>query len=249
MKVVTALTTKGWHKKLRTDLINVLSLVKCARQKDTCHRWTFLCEDYQIFANTHRSPASHHMHMSTVIFQLNKLSLCLHTHTHNRLTALFPGLPGWAGTRKVKPIWLSLKQETVSGSGISWAICKSAPRSRQITMPAPHHSVFYRLDALPAAQPTVSKHWRQFSLCLIGFFLIQSLHKSSAQRTYTPHELTGHWGMVFTEIQLSTNRTQKLWKYSSHKVNQIMLHDSPQKTWQCIVKNSTQSRWISVTFA
>jgi len=29
----------------------------------------------------------------------------------------------------------------VSGSGISWAICKSAPRSRQITMPAPHHSV------------------------------------------------------------------------------------------------------------
>ena len=32
---------------------------------------------------------------------------------------------------------------------------------RQITMPAPHYSVFYRLDALPAAQPTASKHWRQ----------------------------------------------------------------------------------------
>ena len=30
----------------------------------------------------------------------------------------------------------------MSGSGISWAIYKSAPRSRQITMPAPHHSVF-----------------------------------------------------------------------------------------------------------
>jgi len=50
----------------------------------------------------------------------------------------------------------------VSGSGISWAICKSASRSSQITMPAPHHSVFYRPDALPAAQPTVSKHWRQY---------------------------------------------------------------------------------------
>jgi len=48
----------------------------------------------------------------------------------------------------------------VSGSGISWAACKSAPRSRQITTPAPHHSVFYRPDALPAAQPTASKHWR-----------------------------------------------------------------------------------------
>jgi len=35
---------------------------------------------------------------------------------------------------------------------------QSAPRSRQITMPAPHLSVFYRPDALPAAQPTASKH-------------------------------------------------------------------------------------------
>ena len=83
-----------------------------------------------------------------------------HAHTHTRLMALCPGLPGWAGTRKAKPIWILLKQETVSGSGISWAICKSAPSSRQITMPAPHHSVFYRPDALPAAQPTSSKHWR-----------------------------------------------------------------------------------------
>jgi len=31
---------------------------------------------------------------------------------------------------------------------------------RQITIPAPHHSVFYRPDALPAAQKTASKHWR-----------------------------------------------------------------------------------------
>ena len=30
----------------------------------------------------------------------------------------------------------------MSGSGISWATCKSAPRPRQITMPAPHNSVF-----------------------------------------------------------------------------------------------------------
>ena len=75
--------------------------------------------------------------------------------------ALCPGIPGWAGTRKeVKPIRILLKQETVSGTGISWAICKSAPHSRQVTMPAPHRSVFYRPVALPATQPTVSKHWR-----------------------------------------------------------------------------------------
>ena len=29
-----------------------------------------------------------------------------HIHTHTHLTALFPGLPRWAGTRKVKPIWI-----------------------------------------------------------------------------------------------------------------------------------------------
>ena len=87
----------------------------------------------------------------------------LATHTHTRLTALCPGLPGWARTRKVKTISILLKQETVSGSAISWAICKSAPRSIQITMPVPHRSVFYRPDALPAAQPTVSKHWRHNS--------------------------------------------------------------------------------------
>jgi len=70
--------------------------------------------------------------------------------------ALFPELPSWAGSRKVKPVWILLKQETVSGSGISWAIFKSAPCSRQITTPAPHYSVFYRPDALPVDQPTVS---------------------------------------------------------------------------------------------
>ena len=85
---------------------------------------------------------------------------CTHTHTHTHLTALCPGLPRWAGTRKVKPVWILLKQETVSGSGISWAICKCAPRFRQITTPAPHHSDFYRPDALPATKPTAWKHWR-----------------------------------------------------------------------------------------
>jgi len=62
-----------------------------------------------------------------------------HTHPFN---GPLSGTTWWASTRKVKPIWTSLKQETVSGSGISWAICKSAPHSRQITMPAPHNSVF-----------------------------------------------------------------------------------------------------------
>ena len=86
---------------------------------------------------------------------LTKNSYAMHTHTHTHLTACYPGLPGRAGTRKVKPIWILLKQETVSGSGISWAICKSAPSSRQITMPAPHHSCFLQAGC-PSCSPTNS---------------------------------------------------------------------------------------------
>ena len=89
--------------------------------------------------------------------------LC-NTHTHTRLTALCPGLPRWASTRQVKPIWILLKQKIVSGSGISWAICKSAPCSRQITTPAPHYSVFYRVDVSmkwPAQKRFIRDHvWR-----------------------------------------------------------------------------------------
>ena len=51
-------------------------------------------------------------------------------------------------------LW-SLKQETVSGSGISWVMCKSAPHSRQITMPASHHSVFLHARC-PSCHPTNS---------------------------------------------------------------------------------------------
>ena len=69
--------------------------------------------------------------------------------------ALCPGLPGWAGTRKVKPIWILLKQEAVSGSGIKWAIRKSTTRSRQITMPIPHHSVFFQAGC-SSSHPTNS---------------------------------------------------------------------------------------------
>ena len=66
----------------------------------------------------------------------------------------------------------------MSGSGISWTVCKSAPRSRQITTPVPHHSVFYRPDALPAAQPTASKH------CIINYWY-NTIYDMKAWLTHT----------------------------------------------------------------
>ena len=80
-----------------------------------------------------------------------------HTHTHP-FNGPFSGTTRVRRYQKCKTNLDLLKQETVSGSGITWAICKSAPISRQITTPAPHHSVFYRPDALSATQPTASKH-------------------------------------------------------------------------------------------
>jgi len=91
---------------------------------------------------------------------------CVVYNNNTRLTALCLGLPWWAGTRKVKPVWILLKQERNNGwSSISCrAICKCAPHPRQIPATAPHHLIFYRPDAVTAFQPTASKHWRHDAL-------------------------------------------------------------------------------------
>ena len=81
-----------------------------------------------------------------------------HTHTHP-FNGPFSRTTRVSRYQKGKTNLILLKQETVSGSGISWAICKFAPSSRQVTMPAPHHSGFYRPDALPATQSTVG--WQE----------------------------------------------------------------------------------------
>ena len=42
----------------------------------------------------------------------------------------------------------------MSGSGVSWAICNSAPHARQTTTPASHHSSYFtgRMPFLPPNQ-------------------------------------------------------------------------------------------------
>ena len=80
------------------------------------------------------------------------------TPHHNRFTALFPRPPGWAGARREPLDFMvqgKIKRQTHWPSG--WA-----PLHPDYAVPTsiiPH--VLYRPDALPAAQPTVSKHWRQ----------------------------------------------------------------------------------------
>ena len=92
-----------------------------------------------------------------LVHRTSASAVVTHTHTHT-FNGPLSRTNRVSRYQKGKPMWILLKQETVSGSSICWAICKPAPRSRQITTPAPHHSVFYRPDALPAAQLTASKH-------------------------------------------------------------------------------------------
>jgi len=63
---------------------------------------------------------------------------------HNHFTALWIlSRTSWVSQyQKSKPVWISWSK---------WQWVVVAPRPRQITTSAPHHSVFYRPDALPAA--------------------------------------------------------------------------------------------------
>jgi len=80
-----------------------------------------------------------------------------HTYTHPFYGPLWfcPGLPDEPEPERYNQegkINLDLlEQEIVNGSGISWAICKSAPWLKHITMPASHHSVF--TGPMPFLQP------------------------------------------------------------------------------------------------
>jgi len=70
-----------------------------------------------------------------------------HTHPFH---APFSGTTQVSRYQKGKTIWILLKQKAVSGSDISWAVCKYIPRSRQITTPAPHHRPTNSVKALKA---------------------------------------------------------------------------------------------------
>jgi len=60
--------------------------------------------------------------------------------------------------QKGKPIWILLEQEMMRWQWHQLDHMQITRTSRQTTMPVPHHSSFYRPDALPAAQPRASKH-------------------------------------------------------------------------------------------
>ena len=111
-----------WIDPVTAEMVNVLSV----DATDSIMHW------YSPLTATTQASATNHWMADTTDTQT-------HTHSFNGPLSRTTRVSQY---QKGKPIWILLKQETVSGSGICWAICKSAPHSRQITMPAPHHSVF-----------------------------------------------------------------------------------------------------------
>ena len=83
---------------------------------------------------------------------LAPISECLQEWRH------FPGEHGLAGST-------GAKNNGDCDDNWSYKTCKAPVKS---SPPTYHQLTFYRPDALPVAQPTVSKHWRE--CCMYSFF-------------------------------------------------------------------------------
>ena len=79
---------------------------------------------------------------------MNSLSLSLSLSLSRCVNGHFPGEPGLAG-------FIAAKDDVSGGNNWSRKLCKSPVKS---SPPTNQHPVFYRPDAHPVAQPTVSKH-------------------------------------------------------------------------------------------
>jgi len=91
-----------------------------------------------------------------------RCELATHTHTHTHpFTGSFSGTTQASWHQKGKT---NLDFTEARDSKWQWhqmvriQVCISLQTDNNAMTPAPHYSVFYSLDALPAAQPTVSKH-------------------------------------------------------------------------------------------
>jgi len=76
-------------------------------------------------------------------------------HHHNRLKALFLRPTGWAGDRR-ELLDFMVQGKINRGRDTDHLAGRHSIRTNQC--PPPPSPFFYRPDALPAAQPTVSKH-------------------------------------------------------------------------------------------
>jgi len=82
-----------------------------------------------------------------------------HNHYHYRFMALFLGPPGWAGARR-ELLDFMVQGKIDRGRHTDHPAGRHFIRTNQCPLPPSLH-IFHGPDALPDAQPTASKHWRQ----------------------------------------------------------------------------------------
>ena len=100
-------------------------------------------------------------YINVFITLFHGLDAILSTHTHTTVLLLFRNMSGTTRvsryqkgkTREVKTNLNLLEQEIVSGSGICWAICKSAPHPR---LPRQHPTTQFLQAGCPSCHPTNS---------------------------------------------------------------------------------------------
>jgi len=117
-------------------------------QLETLHRAFFFlagpagtCDSTCVLVDWNRRPATHHNSAITYC-QCSQWTLAL-LKTDTCLTVF--SRTTWVSQHQKSQTILDFNEARVDGggSGISWTICRSfAARSRQITTPAPHHSIF-----------------------------------------------------------------------------------------------------------
>ena len=90
------------------------------------------------------------------------------THPYIRLHPLNGPLSGTSEVSRYQKGKTNLDFTGARDSGWQWhqlghmQVCTSLQTDNHASTPRSHHSVFYGPDALPAAQPTASKHWRHY---------------------------------------------------------------------------------------
>ena len=79
----------------------------------------------------------------TTLCQTPNRELLLLLHPFNGLFSRTTWVRRYQKSKSILHLNQARDDGVLGCSGISWTICKqSAPRSRQITMPTPHHSIF-----------------------------------------------------------------------------------------------------------
>ena len=124
-----------------------VDVLRVEAQRSRLHRVTNVAVQHTDTYSSHR----HHVRLYIQLyFTIVYGSLTQHTHPLNGPLSGTTQVSRYH--RKVKPIWILLEQETVSGCGISWAVCKSAPRSRQNAGTPPLKFFTGRMPLLPPNQ-------------------------------------------------------------------------------------------------